>query len=496
MFVFKSLDIIRGGLTKAVLNRANTLAEYNNEVIFLTLAFQPRFDSIIKELHKSGSLDKRIKVINFFNDILKLDKSKRKSSKDVVEEKGFYVFKDENQSKPSYRYYKDGLYVKYKRYNKSGDLLFVDYMNESRHRYQRDEFNNKGAIIRSRQMDLFSNKPRLDSYYDNSGHCAITIWIDDKGKEGRTLFFDKRNPKEYSKLDDFYKAWVEQKLSKLSSPVVISDSRKTDDIVAKISSNKVKKVAVLHNNHFKSPYDHTAGIKKSWDPFFNNINLFNRIVFLTEEQKEDVENKFGKLKSAVVIPHAVPKTEKQKNENKVEVNPNLVVTLARYKKQKRLDEAIKAFSYVVKEIPDAKYHIYGFGDLQGELESLIKKLNLTNNVKLLGFTSDAIKTYKSAACSVLTSDFEGFGLVLTESLAAGTPVVSYDIKYGPKDIIRQGIDGYLVPKGDQKGMADKIIALLKNSKLRDELSNNATQVAKRFSIEKYETSWKNLIENI
>ncbi|WP_066190599.1 glycosyltransferase [Gracilibacillus timonensis] len=495
VFVFNSLGVVRGGLSNAVLKRANTLVKYNIDVIILTLSFQPEFVGVVNKLYERGNLDKKIKVLNFFNDILGEGGGKRKKE-DVINEKGFYVFKGGNPDINGYRYYKDGFYVKYKQYDKSGNLMFVDYMNEARHRYQRDEYNKKGEMIRSRHMDQNNNLPRLDRYFNSDGECAITIWVDGKGNAKRVISFDKKNQGEYAQLEGLYNLWIKEILSGVSSPVVISDSRNTDSLVAGLKSDNIKKVAVLHNNHFKSPFDNTAEINKLWNPFFDNINEFDRIVFLTEEQKEDVERQYGPLKASTVIPHAVPHIEKSQLEKDVKRNPYLVVTLARYKKQKRLDEAIEAFSYVVEELPDAQYHIYGFGDLQEDLETLIQKLNLTNNVKLIGFTSDPIKTYRSAACSILTSDFEGFGLVLTESLAAGTPVISYDIKYGPKDIVRNEVDGYLVPKGNKKELAEKIITLMTNNQLREEFSNNALEVTERFSIDKYEEQWLDLIDKI
>jgi len=174
-------------------------------------------------------------------------------------------------------------------------------------------------------------------------------------------------------------------------------------------------------------------------------------------------------------------------------NSNLAVTLARYHDDKKLDEAIKAFRLVVEEIPEAKYHIYGYGKLKHELELLINKLNLEKNVYLKNYTLNSRKIYMSAACSILTSKQEAFGMVLTESMAVGTPVVSYDTKYGPKDIIDSGVNGFIVPKGDKKQLADKIISIMSNNNLRDRLSRNALQVKSKFSQETYRKNWINLI---
>jgi len=231
---------------------------------------------------------------------------------------------------------------------------------------------------------------------------------------------------------------------------------------------------------------------------FTSLTSFNKVVFLTEEQQKDVESLYDVNENKfTVIPHPAKQVslidEKKNNE---QYNSYLAVTLARYESQKRLDYAIRAFKIVVDKLPNAEYHIYGFGKLEAELKRLIKELKLEENVKLKGFTTDASNTYRSAACSILTSDFEGFGMVLTESLASGTPVVSFDLKYGPKDIIRDGIDGYLVEKGNIEDLAEKVIKIMENPKIRQEISHNALEVNNRFSVESYSNNWVNLLTEI
>lgn len=497
VFVFNSLDLVRGGLTKAVLLRANTLADHFDEVVFLTLKFQKNHHSILKKMYDTGKLHRKVKVINFFNYMKNYNKNlltKPNKVNTTVKEKGYIEFKDAGSDLPSYRYYQNGLYKMYKRFNNKGKLLFIDYFDDSRHRLKREEYDNKGTLVRIRNMDRTNNKPRLDQYLDIKGDCFLTVWVDpNTKKEGKTFrFLDK--PKEFKALNNCYRNWVEDMLGNFKNPVIISDSRYTDKLVLEVK-NKVKKVAVLHNNHFKEPYDETAEINPAWNDLFNDIEHFDRVVFLTEEQKNDVGAKFGYHNNYAVIPHYAKPNETKVDAEK-DYNPHLMVTLARYHQQKRLDEAIHAFKYVVEEIPDAQFHIYGFGPKEEELKELISSLELKKNVKLKGFTEDSSYVYKTASCSILTSDFEGFGMVMTESLAAGTPVVAYDIKYGPKDIIRDGIDGFLISKGDKRSLAEKIIKIMKDPELRKELSANSYEVLERYSSKNYERDWVNLFKSL
>ncbi|MCM3029700.1 MULTISPECIES: glycosyltransferase [unclassified Niallia] len=494
VFVFKSLNVVRGGLTKAVLTRANTLIKHFEEVIFLTLAFQADYKEIIEELYNSGKLDQRVKVLNFFDDATSNVEGELKVGPESseVKEEGFYEFIDKDQELPSYRYYKNGKYVKYKRFDSDGKLLFVDYMNEARNRTQRDEYDKEGFLVCSQFMDLNSNIPRLKSYFARNGESYVSVWMDEKTKkEGRTLLYGEQY-KEYSSLYKLYTKWVDDKLLTITNPVVFSDSRFSDGLVLDLKTKGIKKVAVLHNNHFAMPYNNKAEIKKTWATFFKGIAKFDRVVFLTHDQKSDVSAAYGDLPSYRVIPHAVP--EAKEEESQVTYDPHLAVCLARFETQKRLDEAIKSFKYVVRKIPDAKLHIYGFGPQKTKLEGLIESLGLKENVKLKAFTSNPTLTYKKAACSILTSDYEGFGMIITESMAAGTPVVSYDCKYGPKDIIRDGIDGYVVPRGKQRKLAQRIIKIFKDQEHRNILAGKSLEVKERFSYKNFEKQWIDIIK--
>ncbi|MCY8485436.1 glycosyltransferase [Bacillus atrophaeus] len=168
--------------------------------------------------------------------------------------------------------------------------------------------------------------------------------------------------------------------------------------------------------------------------------------------------------------------------------------MSRYHKEKGLEEAINAFRKVVDVIPDARYEIYGVGEHEKYFQELIEELNLTKNIELKGFTDNKIEVYQKAACSILTSKSEGFGLTILESLAAGTPVTSYDIKYGPKDMIQDEKNGFLVK--DQNELSDKIIKVMTEEKTRIRLSKNTKSIFKGFSHKVYQKAWYKLLDEL
>lgn len=176
----------------------------------------------------------------------------------------------------------------------------------------------------------------------------------------------------------------------------------------------------------------------------------------------------------------------------VERDPDLVVMLARLDQQKSIDDAIRAFQHVVRKAPTARLEIYGRGPEEKALAALIRQLGLEKSVKLKGYTTDAAGVYERASACLLTSRYEGFGLVVLEAIARGCPVVSYDLNYGPSDIIEEGVTGFLVPQGNTTALAERTTRLLTDPALRERLTAACRTSALRFSPDAYLARWSDL----
>lgn len=204
-------------------------------------------------------------------------------------------------------------------------------------------------------------------------------------------------------------------------------------------------------------------------------------ICLTKEAADDFRKRLGnrniiyQVPNTVFWPEALAPFEKR--------DKYRVVFIGRFAKEKQISHILKAWKVVEKYVPEAHLHLYGRGGLEQEFARQISEEGLTN-IKMEGFTNSVGEEYQKAGLSLLCSDFEGMPLSLLESLANGCPVVAYSFKYGPRDVIVSGKNGYLCEKNNIKQVADSII---KYFQLEDAQRKAMTDCA-RASVEIYKES--------
>jgi glycosyltransferase involved in cell wall biosynthesis len=139
----------------------------------------------------------------------------------------------------------------------------------------------------------------------------------------------------------------------------------------------------------------------------------------------------------------------------------VIISVGRLVPQKDYCTLIKAFEKVKQKL-DANLLILGEGPERKSIESLVVELGLEDAVYMPGFVDNPYKYIKNSSCFVLSSAWEGFGNVLVEAMACGTPVISTNCPSGPSEILEDGKYGALVPVKDYENLADSIINTLKN----------------------------------
>lgn len=178
-----------------------------------------------------------------------------------------------------------------------------------------------------------------------------------------------------------------------------------------------------------------------------------------------------------------------------EKNIKIVLAVGRLTYQKGFDMLLEAWMQVAEVMPDWTLKIVGEGEDRAKLTDFIKTNKLTNSVELVGNTDDISQYYEEAEIYCLSSRFEGFPMVLLETLAFGLPVVSFDCDTGPAEVL-EGTGSILVPANDINNLALSLIELMNNENQRKTISNKSKEKAKVYQPQNIISQWISLIESL
>lgn len=503
MMMVWNIDLDKGGMTRVMLNRSSLLSdEYDSFLV--TLDFNIKYESIREKLVEMKRLDPRVGLLNpyeYYRKLFSKSDVTRKQKYDYrkkaeLKVKGYEMQDDEFEEKKYIRYFKDGLYVFYKKWNSSGDLIYIDYFNSNRHRTYREEFLENGMLYRKIYFDLNTNKSKQEVYYTNDGEWYLNKWINPENGNIQNVFL--RNPRENKLLSfpnngKFHTHWINTICEQESiKPIMICDGPGSAKKLLDADSNLVYKMFTIHSNHFSSPHTVGSPIKSNHTDILKNIAKEDALILLTDTQKQHIQDQFGNHDNIFVIPNYVdPSPIESKGQNK-----NVISIISRLHSEKRIDLAIKAFSKAVKTETTIKLEIHGSGPDKDRLEKLIKELKMEDKIFLMGYASNVNEIYSKSLFTVLTSAYEGFSLAIIESMTNGTPVLAFDVLYSPSVIIEDGKSGYLVEDGDIEELAKRMSYLLENPEVALEMGKYAKQsVQARFGPSKHKEMWLELLKN-
>ncbi|MEM8677195.1 MAG: glycosyltransferase family 4 protein [Cyanobacteria bacterium P01_G01_bin.67] len=180
----------------------------------------------------------------------------------------------------------------------------------------------------------------------------------------------------------------------------------------------------------------------------------------------------------------------------VDLNKNWIVSMGRLTYQKGYDLLLPAFSKIAGKHPDWQLIILGRGELREQLEKITDDLNLSEQVVFTGALKNPSAVLKQGKIFVMASRNEGFPLAHGEALACGLPVIATDCPSGPREMIRQDLDGILVPNQDIAALAQAMDSLMSNEQKRQQLAMRAPEVLARFGQDKIVAEWDNLIDQL
>ncbi len=373
----------------------------------------------------------------------------------------------------------------------------VEHIADDGHRAV-DDVSARGIARHSCRYAPGDAKPVAETFRDSTGRLLFrrTRTADDQtpGRVRDTVLVGSgAEEDEAMPWPVFLRSLLDRLVGEHPGPVFASvEARVVDRITLGWRNRDVRQVYVLHNPHLLPPYDDVDRIRGGFKGVLSRGGEVTT-VFLTQAQRADAEAHYGPSDTWWVIPHAARQTAPPTGEPR---DPGLIVMVGRLHSQKQMSLAIRAMAQVTRAVPGARLEIYGEGDQEVELQELISELGMEASIRLAGYTTNVDAVYQRATLSLLTSEYEGLGLVLVESLANGCPTIACDVRYGPADIVTDGVNGRLTPAGSVAALAEAIVSCLNDPVGWAAMSRAAPDIRSRFSRELFLNRWATLYRSL
>ena len=300
----------------------------------------------------------------------------------------------------------------------------------------------------------------------------------------------------YQKRMRILKTKLNECLCAVKPDITVSLLRRDINVINQMTDGSVKMGEIhfdrIHYRNFNIswlPSWLNTYIERHWmRSLIRELRQFSKFVVLTHEDAAF----WPELQNVCVIP------------NPVSFFPDIVsdcthkqvIAVGRYVAQKGFDRLIDAWRIVAEKHPDWILKIYGDGHLRDQLQQQVEELRLTNCCFLEHSVSDVVSKFCESSLSVLSSRFEGFGLVIVEAMSCGLPVVAFTCHCGPRDIIADGKDGLLIPEGNVAGLADGIKHLIEDEELRRGMGQEARRKAAEYKMDVVGAQWIELFESL
>jgi len=444
---------------------------------------------------KIGWVPKGSNLVNVYNDIMDLDSGRYLKEHSIKK----LQFDIKNITETHDRFYKKdnnfNMYVVWKNIEKRR-IDYINYFYNGK-KFKRDKFNIHGQLAVSQYLNDDSSVFREEIFKPNGLRC-ITHNFDQHSKIKSIYLYNDNGIliEVFSNQEELLTYWCNLNI-KDNSVCIVDKNRTWAKPLSDTRRHKnIKLISVIHNVHLLSPYEDifSKGLNLNYKNILEGKIFVDACIILTPQQAEDIRERFEPKYELLMIPHA----------NDCEINrvshndrlPNKIITLARLDGQKQIDHMINIMELVARVKPDTQLYVYGEGNERGRLQKEIDIKGLGKNVFLAGYTENISKELNSSVLFLSTSKTEGFPLAFLESMSHGVPIISYDIKYGPKAIIKDGFNGLVVEKNNIKNTADKIIHCLNNEILLKNMSKNAYETAENYTMENIAKIWIEELEKI
>ncbi|HUS21972.1 MAG TPA: glycosyltransferase [Aeromicrobium sp.] len=404
-----------GGMTASMLQRSRAFVKHAGvDVTILTYEHNPDLDTRRARLRERGAIIDGITVANVWEDVRLWDDARLRLSEGTFQWAAPDDFEPLGQRGDAVDPWKRRLL------DGSRELVQIDYL--------RDD----GTVLLSDQAEEPGRRRRRLVLCDRTGQ-PIGAW---------------------SSMFPFYAQWFD---SLPRDPVawIIVESKSSANMMMRYQRPDVALLHVVRGSHLKTGPGGPAEreLVSSRRPVMENLDAWDSVVFLTEKQYADIQERFGPRENITVLPNSRNMPPALSDRRRARGRG---VMLASLDGRKRIGHAVRAMANVKQRLPRRRVRldVWGDGPLARDLQILIDQLKAP--VELRGHAPTAAEQFGKASFSLLTSRSEALPGVLLESMGRGCIPISYDLPYGPSDIITHGVDGFLVPFGDIEALSDQI----------------------------------------
>lgn len=294
---------------------------------------------------------------------------------------------------------------------------------------------------------------RRDLHFRADGSLAAVDESTGAGREITLYARDGRRGRRWRSVWALYRHWVDRVLPDRPGYVIV-DSKSLVRFFASLGLAGVRTLHVVHGAHLSAKAADAHGeLTASRTPLVEHLDDFDAVVFLTEGQRRDVVSRLGERAHTSVVPNStdLPDRPWPAREGAARYRGAVVASLHW---RKRVGNAVAGIDRARRQtgLP-LTLDVYGDGPERARVEARAAGVE---GVTLHGYVPDAAGRLADASFLLLTSRAEGLPLVFAEAMSRGCVPIAYDIRYGPADIITDGVDGFLVPDGDVEALAAAI----------------------------------------
>lgn len=394
----------------------------------------------------------------------------------------------------------------------------------------RVNYDDQEQVTSTELFDGYGNLYRVDNY-DSRGFKSLVQWYTPDNKigneewldrEGRVVIrnFHKYNPEQklvttgwqvtdpdgqvyvFNTMTQFFGHFLNA-LNQTGKNIFILDRALLADEALLHLDRPAYTVLHLHNSQSSDAQQPLTSIpNNNYEYALANINRYSAVISATARQTKDVIARYHPTADMYTIPVGIV-PDAQLAAPRVPMKDRTfgkIIAVARIAYEKRLDDLVRAVKLVHDQVPEVRLDLYGYADTshkaaeKRKVAGVIKDLGLEQVVTFKGYSHHIDEVYDSAQIFGLTSRMEGFDLAIMEASSHGVVGVTYDVNYGPNDIIVNGKNGYVVDNGDYHQLADRMLQLFRDPTLLQSMSDGAYELSERFSTAQVWAKWQELID--